>query len=99
VQQVADGGRGLAKVLISLKIFPSDVNIDLEGLKGKIQKALPDYASVYKFEEEPVAFGLVAIIAHILVPEDRAGGVDEVEEALKGIEEISNIQTLTVRRL
>jgi len=42
---------------------------------------------------------LVAIIAHILVPEDRAGGVDEVEEALKGIEEISNIQTLTVRRL
>ncbi|HIE19354.1 TPA: elongation factor 1-beta [Candidatus Bathyarchaeota archaeon] len=89
----------MAKVLISLKIFPSDVNTDLEALKKKIEDCLPDFASVYKFEEEPIAFGLVAIIAHLLVPEDKAGGIDEVEMALKKIDTISNFQTLTIRRV
>ena len=89
----------MAKVLISLKIFPSDVDVNLESLKKKIEECLPDFASVYRFEEEPIAFGLVAIIAHVLVPEDKAGGIDEVEAALKKIDEISNFQALTIRRV
>ena len=89
----------MAKVLISLKIFPSNVNVDLEVLKKKIEECLPDFASIYKFEEEPIAFGLVAIIAHILVPEDKAGGINELEAALKNIDEISNLQALTIRRV
>ena len=89
----------MAKVLVSLKIFPSDVTVDLEDLKKKIEDCLPDFASIHKFEEEPVAFGLVAVIAHLLLPEDKAGGLDEVEEALKKVDEIGNLQTLTVRRV
>jgi len=89
----------LANVLISLKIFPSDVNTDLGDLKKAIKDCLPKFASVYRFEEEPIAFGLVAIIAHLLIPEDKAGGIDEVETALKNIDEISNFQTLTIRRV
>ena len=89
----------MANVLVSMKIFPCDVNIDLEDLKKTIKDRLPDFASVYRFEEEPIAFGLVAIIAHLLIPEDKAGGLDEVEAALKNIDEISNLQTLTIRRV
>ena len=89
----------MAKVLVSLKIFPSDVTIDLEDLKKKIEDCLPDFASVYKFEEEPVAFGLVAVIAHLLLPEDKAGGLNEVEEALKKVDGIGNLQTLTIQRV
>ena len=89
----------MAKVLVSLKIFPSDVDTDLEALKKEIEDCLPDFASLYKFEEEPIAFGLVAIIAHILVPEDKAGGIDEVEEAIKRIDKISNLQALTIQRV
>jgi translation elongation factor aEF-1 beta len=89
----------LARVLVSLKIFPSDIDINQEYLKKKIENTLPEYASVYKFEEEPIAFGLAAIIAHILMPEDREGAVDEVEKSLKEIKEISDFQTVTVRRV
>jgi len=96
---IIKGGERLARVLVSLKIFPSDVNVGLDALKKKIEDCLPEFASVYKFEEEPIAFGLVAIIAHLLVPEDKAGGIDEVEEALKKIDVISNLQTLTIRRV
>ena len=89
----------MKRVLVSLKIFPSDIDVNLDALKKKIKDSLPDFASIYKFEEEPIAFGLVAIIAHVLVPEDKAGGIDQVEAALKNISEISNFQALTIRRV
>ena len=87
------------RVLVSMKIFPTGIEIDREVLKKDIERTLPDYTSVYKFEEEPIAFGLVAIIAHILVPEDRDGSIDEVESSLKKIDKISDFQTLMVRRV
>lgn len=89
----------MARVLVSIKIFPSDIDVSLDSLKKKISETLPDYASVYRFEEEPIAFGLVALIAHILLPEDRSGGMDEVESRLRNIEQISEFETQMVRRI
>jgi translation elongation factor aEF-1 beta len=89
----------MAKVLVTMKIFPSDVETDLDMLKKKIEEALPGYASVYRFDEEPIAFGLVALIAHILLPEDRSGGMDEVESVLRGIEGVSQLEPQMVRRV
>lgn len=89
----------MSKVVVSIKIFPSDITIDLAILKEKVEKNLPEYASVYKFVEEPIAFGLVALIAHIVIPEEKSGGLGEIEERLQKINEISEIQTLMVRRI
>jgi elongation factor 1-beta len=86
-------------VLVSLKIFPSDINVDREKLKKYIIKSLPKYASIHSFEDEPIAFGLVALITHIILPEEKAGGIDEVESNLKNLDSISDIQTLMVRKL
>jgi len=89
----------MARVIVSMKIFPSDVTVDLGLLKQKIERSLPEYASVHRFTEEPIAFGLVALIAHIVIPEDKPGGLDEVEKFLRGIDEISEIETIMVRRV
>jgi elongation factor 1-beta len=89
----------MAKVLVSLKIFPSDVSVNLSLLKKKIEESLPQYASIYKFTEEPIAFGLTALIADIIVPEDKSGVLDEIERLLKGIEGINELETLMVRRV
>jgi elongation factor 1-beta len=89
----------LAKVLVSLKIFPSNVEVNRDALKKEIERNLPEYCSVYKFEEEPIAFGLVALLTDILIPEDKTGGITEVENSLKKIEKISDYQTLMVRRV
>lgn len=88
----------MAKVVVSLKIFPADIDVSLDKLREEIKEALPDYASVYKFEEEPIAFGLVALIAHIVLPENQAGGVDEIERKIQNIKNVSDIQTIMVRR-
>jgi len=89
----------MANVLISLKIFPSEATVDLNLLKEKIKKELPKFASVHGFAEEPIAFGLSALIAHIILPEDRSGVLDEVESYLLKIKEVSQIETVMVRRV
>ncbi|HXY83085.1 MAG TPA: elongation factor 1-beta [Candidatus Saccharimonadales bacterium] len=88
----------MAKVLASIKIFPTDANIDLSGLKSKIEQSLPSGSSVQKYDEEPIAFGLVALIAHVVLPEDVEGKMDQVEEAIKSVELVSEIQVLRVVR-
>jgi elongation factor 1-beta len=88
----------LARVLVSMKIFPTDANLDLNTLRTKIQQSLPAGLTVQKFEEEPIAFGLVALIAHIILPENVDGQMDQVEQAIRGVDWVSEIQVLRVGR-
>ncbi len=89
----------MAQVLAAIKIFPSDLSVDLNNLRSQIEKALPQGASVHRFQEEPIAFGLVALIAQVLMPEDVGGKMEEVEEALKSLKDVGEIQTLLVTRI
>jgi translation elongation factor aEF-1 beta len=88
----------MAKIVVSYKIFPSDINVDFEKLKQSIEKSLPPQVEVYGYSIEPIAFGLNALIAHIILPEDKSGILENLEENLKNIPEISQIQTIMVRR-
>jgi elongation factor 1-beta len=89
----------MGSVLVSYKIFPVDITVDFDYLKKEIAVSLPAFASIYGFSEEPIAFGLKALITHIKFPEDKTGILDEVEQALEAIAEISRIQTIMVRRM
>ena len=89
----------MGKIVIAYKIFPSEVEIDLEMLKEKIKKLLLDIASIQKFAEEPIAFGLSALVVNMVLSEDKEGILDETEKRLTSLEEISQIQTLGVNRL
>jgi len=87
----------MAEVIITFKIYPQDI-MDLNELKAKIEKKLPKYASIHRTSEEPIAFGLNALIAHIMMPEQQEGALEELEQALQKIPEISQIETVMVRR-
>ncbi len=89
----------MARVMVSLKIFPSDIVADMNGLKEQVTKSLEGKATIFKFDEEPVAFGLVALVAHILMPEEASGVMDEVERRLKSINGISQVEVLVSRRI
>ena len=88
----------MAKVLASIKVFPSEANIDLSALRSKIEHALPQGSKLQRVEEEPIAFGLVALIVHVEMPENVEGIMDQVEEAIKSVELVSEIQVLKVIR-
>ena len=93
------GALKMANIVVSYKIFPTGVEVDFEELEKQIEKALPSQAKIYAdYQTEPIAFGLNALIAHIRIPEDETGVVDEVEKRIEKIPTVSQIQTLMVRR-
>jgi len=88
----------MARILAQIKVFPAEVPSDLKKIQDRIVSALPKTAAALKFREEPIAFGLVALIAYIAMPEE-SGIMDEIEATLKGIEGVSEIETVMVTRI
>jgi elongation factor 1-beta len=88
----------MAKVLVSMKIFPEDITIDFDQLKRRIEGVMPQDSKVMRFGEEPIAYGLKALIAHILIPEDKQGELEKIENDIKRIQGVSNIETFMMQR-
>ena len=88
----------MGSVVITYKIFPSEVTESFDELKKKIEERLPEFSSVYGYGEEPVAFGLKVLLVQIKFPEDKTGILEEFEKNIENVEEISQVQTVMVRR-
>ena len=88
----------MGRIVTSIKILPEDIIIKLDQIKEDIKKSLPKTCQIHKFVEEPIAFGLVALIAHIIIPESE-GQLDKVETILKQVKGVGQIEVLMVRRI
>ena len=88
----------MGSIIVTYKVFPTGIEVNFESLKKKIESNLPQFASVDGYGEEPIAFGLNALLVQIRFPEDKTGLLDELEKKLEGISEVSQLQSLMVRR-
>lgn len=73
----------MGSVVIFYKIFPKDINVNFDDLKKKIEQCLPKFASIYGFGEEPIAFGLNALLVQIKFPEDKSGLLESLKRDWK----------------
>lgn len=89
----------MGRVVASFRILPTGTDVKLDNLKNSIKDVLPKETSAFKFEEEPIAFGLVALHAHIVMPEEVSGEMDKIEEILTKVEGVSQIDVTMVRRI
>jgi elongation factor 1-beta len=88
----------MGSVIITYKVFPTDIIVEFGDLKKKIEANMPEFASIEGYGEEPIAYGLKALLVQVKFPEDKTGVLEEFEKKLEGISEISQLQTLMVRR-
>jgi elongation factor 1-beta len=88
----------MGSILVTYKVFPEDIVTSFDDLKSKIKEVLPEFAKIEGYGEEPVAFGLIALLVQIKYPEDTSGLVDEFEEKLAKIPGVSQAQTFQIRR-
>jgi elongation factor 1-beta len=88
----------MGSVIITYKVFPIGVEVSFDDLKKKIEANLPNFAVIDGYGEELIAFGLKALLVQVRFPEDKSGVLDELEKKLEGISDISQLQTLMVRR-
>ena len=88
----------MGKIIIVYKIFPSESTVDLGVLKEKITEQLADIASIKRFAEEPIAFGLCALKVNMVL-EEKEGIANETEKRMAAIEGVGQIETLGLTRL
>ena len=88
----------MGEVLTTMKIMPDSPDVDLEAIKATIKDSMPEGAEIHDIAEEPIAFGLVAIILNFIT-EDGEGGSEAVEEMVQAIDGVASFEITGVGRL
>ncbi len=88
----------MGKVAAAIKIMPESPEVDLDALQERLEAALPEGAKINGFERDEVAFGLVALLPTVIVPDD-TGGTEAVEEAFVDVEGVESVSVENVGRL
>ena len=88
----------MGEVLTTMKIMPDSPDVDLDAIKATIESSMPKGAKLHDMAEEPIAFGLVAIILQFIT-DDGEGGSEPVEEMVQAIEGVASIEITGVGRL
>ncbi|GGN87087.1 MULTISPECIES: elongation factor 1-beta [Haloarcula] len=88
----------MGKVAAKIKIMPQSPEVDLDDLQERLEGSLPEGAKIKGFERDDVAFGLVALLPTVIVPDD-AGGTEAVEEAFADVDGVESVEVDSVGRL
>ena len=88
----------MGEVLTTMKIMPDSPDVDLEAIKSTIESSMPEGARIHEISEEPLAFGLVAVILQFIT-EDGEGGSEAVEEMVQAIDGVASFEVTGVGRL
>ena len=83
----------MGSVAITFRIMPDDIASDLERIKAGIREALG--GSLRDLKEQPIAFGLTAVLA-VAVVSDSAGGTEALEQSLGAIPGVTSVETVDV---
>lgn len=89
----------MARVIAVLKVLPSDISVDLEALKNKIAESLPEGYDIRDHGIEPIAFGLKALKLIVEFPEETEGGTATLEQVIRSLDEVQEVEVETVHRL
>lgn len=78
-------------VALQMRVMPESLDVNLEEIKTKVEKVLTEEgAKNVSFEEQPIAFGLKALLVKAAWPEEK--DTDLAENKVKEIEGISSVE-------
>ncbi|MCF2135753.1 MAG: elongation factor 1-beta [Candidatus Thorarchaeota archaeon] len=88
----------MARVVMTLKIMPEDVDVNLEDLRERIKESIPEGTDVRATEIVPIAFGLKALRMNV-AREESMGGPDDIEKAIMALEGVAQVEVEMVSRM
>jgi len=82
---------------IKIKVMPESIETDFEKIKVEAKKRIESEKGILSsFEEQPIAFGLKALIITLAWPEAKDTSI--LEDHIKSIEGVSNADIIDYRR-
>jgi len=87
----------MSSLVVRVRILPESIEEDLEKLVVRIGEELKAVGTIINYKIEPIAFGLSAIIADFKI-EERKGGTEPLEDKLKRVKGVSEIDVIAVSR-
>jgi elongation factor 1-beta len=87
----------MGEVFITLKIMPSSPSVDMAQLRGNVEKKAQEIgARVRDVKEEPIAFGIKALI--IIISWKEEADPDIIEAELVKVTDVNSVQMTDIRR-
>ncbi len=83
---------------VKIKIMPTSPEVNLEEIKEKVKTLVEQEGGKNReYEEEPIAFGLTAVIVFFEWPEEKE--LEQLEEKIKSIENVNSTQVIDMRKI
>ncbi len=87
----------MANLLVRMKIMPKEAEISPSQMLDDIKRR-SSAISIRSSKEEPIAFGVVALIADF-VTDDKAGAMEEIENAVRASDLVGEFDVLGASRI
>ena len=87
----------MSSLLYRIKVFPKGAETLPSTLSDSIGHHISEKGKIIKITEEPIAFGITALILDILA-EEKSGVTDELEELIKASDLVGGIKPIGVSR-
>jgi elongation factor 1-beta len=87
----------MGNLLVRVKIMPKDADTKPDQIKRDILELTPKL-EIRNTKEEPIAFGLVALIADFIT-DDVAGAMEEIEKAIRSSKLVGEFDVLGTSRM
>jgi elongation factor 1-beta len=87
----------MARLVARIRILPADAESNLDNVVESIKKSMPQGMEMRGHVMEPIAFGLKAIIGDFFL-EDAEGQMDKLEESIKFIDGVGEIEVTNISR-
>ena len=87
----------MGKALVTMKVMPESPSVDLNAIEAEATRIVKEVAGTdAKITQEPIAFGLKAIILNFMI--DESIPLDNVEDKIKVIKDVSSTDIVDFRR-
>ena len=87
----------MGHINLRIKIMPVGVSTDLMKIEDSVKKTVEkEGGKGCMFVQEPIAFGLKAVIVTFIYPEEKE--IDPLEENLRKIKDVNSVQIIDMRR-
>ena len=84
-------------VVVQMKLMPDSPSADLKHIEKKAEEIIVSmHKTMVKIEEQPIAFGLSAILLSFAWNDEIE--TEKIETALSKIEHVSSVETTDIRK-